>query len=407
EVTLNANTKNQKIIWKSEIQIHLKALQHSIQFSNDQKEARLDILGSLKGQSQYLENIFLPVYEKSLVDILKLGGTTNSGGRQYLHASTSLVYTKNPNGYAFLFPLQELADRFIIPGLKLNDLNSVLLTPLSTSPFVLNLPALPKVIFPKVDVLTKYSEPEGSSVPFFEITVPEGQLIVSQFTLPKRFPVGSTILDLNEITNKIADFDLPTITLPEQTIEIPSFKFSVPAGIFIPFFGALAARLGIVSPLYNATWSAGLKNKEDHVETFLDSTCSSTLQFLEYDLNVVGTHKIDDGMLISKTKGILAHHDFSAEYNEDGKYKDIWNWHGEAHLDITSPAFTEFHLHYQEDEGSLSSSAASPAIGTLGLDLSTDDNNINCNVYFQPQSSSDKKLSIFKTEWRYQKSNDQ
>ena len=62
-------------------------------------------------------------------------------------------------------------------------------------------------------------------------------------------------------------------------------KFSVPAGILIPSFGTLTTRFEVDSPLYNTTWSAGLKNKGDHVETFLDSTCSSTIQFLEYDLN--------------------------------------------------------------------------------------------------------------------------
>nr|XP_020043134.1 apolipoprotein B-100 [Castor canadensis] len=415
EVTLNANTKNQKISWKSEARFHFGDLQNSVQFSNDQEEVHLDIAGSLEGYPWYFKNIILPVYDKSLQDLLKLGVTTSTSKRQYLHASTSLVYTKNPNGYPFSIPVQELADRFIIPGLKLNDLQVPsykldfsgiqIYKKLSTSPFSLNLPILPKVKFPVVDMLTKYSKPEDSSVPFFEITVPEAQLTVNQFTLPKSLSVGSAVLDLNEVANKIADFELPTVTLPEQKIEIPSFKLSVPAGIFVPFFGALTAHFGVNSPLYNASWSAGLKNKADHVEILLNSTCSSTLQFLEYDLNVVGTHKIKDGMFICKTKGTFAHRDFSAEYKEDGAYKGFWVWQGKAHLDITSPAFTDLHLSYQEDERSLSSSAASPAIGTVGLDLGEGgDHSILWNVYFHPQSSPEKKLNIFKTEWKYQKS---
>ncbi|XP_029409841.1 apolipoprotein B-100 isoform X2 [Nannospalax galili] len=405
EVTLKANTNNQKVSWNSEVRVHSRVLQHSVQFSNDQEDVRLDIAGSLEGQSWYLEYIILPVYDKSLQELLKMDGK-----KQYLHASTSLVYTKNPNGYSFPLPVQELADKFIIPGLKLSDPNSVLVTPafqvpftdlqipsyqldfsgikiykeLSTSPFSLNLPTLPKVKFPKVDVLTKYSEAEDSSLPFFEITVPKAQLTMSQFTLAKSFPVGSTVLDLNEIANKIADFDLPTIFLPEQTIEIPSFKFSIPAGIFVPVFGALTAQFGVASPLYNVTWNAGLKNKEDHVETFLDSTCNSTFQFLEYDLNVVGTHKIKDDMFIYTTKGALKHRDFNVEYNEDGKFKGLWVWEGEAHLDITSSALTDLYLYYQENERSLSYSATSPTI-SMGLVSSTDNRSVNLNVYFQPQ----------------------
>ncbi|XP_052040727.1 apolipoprotein B-100 [Apodemus sylvaticus] len=400
EVILKANTKNQKVSWKSGVQVESRVLQHNAQFSNDQEEVHLDIAGSLEGHLWNLENIFLPVYGKSLQELLQIDGK-----RQYLQASTSLLYTKNPNGYLLSLPVQELADRFIIPGLKLNDFSGIeIYKKLSTSPFALNLTMLPKVKFPGVDLLTRYSKSEGSSVPMFEATTPEIQLTVSQFTLPKSFPVGSTVFDLNKLANVIADVDLPSVTLPEQTIEIPPLEFSIPAGIFIPFFGELTARVGMASPLYNVTWSTGWKNKADHVETFLDSTSTSPLQFLEYALRVVETHKIGDDMFTYKIKGTLQHCDFNVAYNEDGLFKGLWDWQGEAHLDITSPALTDFHLHYKEEKTSLSASAASSAIGTVGLDSSTDDQSVKLNVYFHPQSPPDKKLSIFKTEWRYKES---
>ncbi|XP_012508517.1 PREDICTED: apolipoprotein B-100 [Propithecus coquereli] len=426
EVALHANTKNQKVSWKSEVQVHSGSVQNHIELSNDPKEAHLDIAGALEGHLSFLKYVMLPVYEKSLWDLLKLDITTSIDRRQYLHASTALVYTKNPNGYPFSVPVKVLDNEFIIPGLKLNDLNSVLIIPafqvpftdlqvpsykldlseikiykqLRTSSFALNLPTLPKVEFPEVAVLTKYSQPEDSSVPFFEITVPKSQLTVSQFTFPISISVGNAVWDLNEMASKIADFELPTIIMPEQTVEIPAIEFSIPAGIFIPSFGALTARLGVASPLYNATWSAGLKNKGDHVETFLDSTCSSTIQFLEYDINVVGTHKIENGMLVCKTKGAFAHRDFSAEYEENSKYKGLQEWKREVHLDITSPAFTD--LHFREK------AAASPAIGTVGIDLEKDDEFLKWNLYYRsPQSSPDKKFTIFKTELRYQESNEE
>nr|XP_011736487.1 apolipoprotein B-100 [Macaca nemestrina] len=429
EVALNANTKNQKIRWKNEVRVHSGSFQNHVELSNDQEKAHLDIAGSLEGHLRFLKNIILPVYGKSLWDFLKLDVTTSIGRSQHLRVSTAFVYTKNPNGYSFSIPVKVLADEFIIPGLKLNDLNSVLVMPtfhvpftdlqvpsykldfreikiykkLRTSSFALNLPALPEVKFPEVDVLTKYSQPEDSLIPFFEITVPESQLNVSQFTLPKSVSVGSAVLDLNVVANKIADFELPTIIMPEQTIEIPSIKFSVPAGIFIPSFQALTARFEVDSPLYNATWRASLKNKADHVETVLDSTCSSTMQFLEYKLNVVGTHRIEDDMLASKTKGTFAHHDFSAEYEEDGKYKGLREWERKVHLDIKSPAFTDLHLRYQKDKKGISTSAASPAIGTMGMDVDFS----KWNIYYSPQSSPDKKLTIFKTELRFQESDEE
>ncbi|MBW00753.1 Apolipoprotein, partial [Eschrichtius robustus] len=426
EVSLNANTENQKISWKSQVQVHSGSLQNNIQLSNDQEEARLDMAGSLEGYLWFLKDVVLPVYDKSLWDLLKLDVTTNNDRKQYLRASTALVYNKNPNGYPVSIPVRELADKFIIPGLKLHNLNSVNVTPtfhipftdlqvpsyildfseikiykkLSTLPFALNIPTLPKVKFPKVDVLAQYSKPEVSSVPFFEITVPASQLTVSHFTLPKSISVGSAVLDLSVASN-IADFELSTITMPEQTIEIPSMKFSVPAGIFIPSFGTLTARFEVASPLYNATWSAGLKNKEDHVETFLDSTCSSTIQFLEYDLNVVGTHKIEGGMLVCKTNGSFAHRDFSAEYEEDGRYQGLGYWNGKVDLNITSPTLTDVRLRYQESENHLSSSVASPAIGTVVIDVKNiNDALLRWNLYYRPQSSPDKTLNIVKIEMR-------
>ncbi|XP_035883588.1 apolipoprotein B-100 isoform X2 [Phyllostomus discolor] len=423
EMALNINTENQKVSWRSEIKALSGSLQNDVQLSNDQKEARLDIAGSLEGHLRCLNNIALPVYAKTLWELLKLDVTTSTDQKQSLHASAALAYTKNPRGYVFSIPVQELADKFVIPGLKGNTLNSVFVTPafqvpftdlqvpsylvdfseiqiykkLSTSPFALKVPALPTVKFPEADVLTKYSSPGDSSVPFFEIAVPESELTIPQLTYPESISIGAAVLDLNEVAGKIADFRLPNITLPDQTIKIPSMKFSVPAGIYIPSFGALTARFGVTSPLYNTTWSAGLKNKEDHVETFLDSTGSSTIQFLEYNLNVVGTHEIEGGTLVSKTNGTFAHRDVSAAYKEDGKYQGFLDWKGEARLDVTSPTFTDAHLRYHSD-GDVHYSAAFPAIGTVAMDSEHDNSTLKYNLYYRPQTSPDKKLSIFKIE---------
>ncbi|KAI4587481.1 hypothetical protein MJG53_005268 [Ovis ammon polii x Ovis aries] len=427
EVSLNVNTENQKISWKSQVQVHSGSLQNNIQLSNDQEVARFDMAVSLEGHLRFLKDTVLPVYDKSLWDLLKLDVTTSLNRKQYLRAATAVIYTKNPNGYLVSIPMQELDDKFIIPGLKRNNQNSVYVTPtfqvpftdlqvpsytldlseieiykkLCTLPLTLNVSTLPKVKFPRVDVLIQYSKPEASSVPFFEITVPASQLTVSHFTLPKSISVGSTVLDLNAVASNIADFELPTITVPEQTLEIPSMKFSVPAGILIPSFGTLTARFEVASPLYNTTWSAGLKNKGDHVETFLDSTCSSTIQFLEYDLNVVGTHKIEGGMLVYKTNASFAHRDFSAEYEEDGKYQGLGYWNGKVDLNITSPTLTDVCLHYQENENHFFSSVASPAIGTVVIDVKNiSDTLLGWNLYYRPQASPDKILNIFKIELR-------
>lgn len=133
----------------------------------------------------------------------------------------------------------------------------------------------------------------------------------------------------------------------------------------------------------------------------------------------MGTHRIENDKFIYKIKGTLQHCDFNVKYNEDGIFEGLWyesftdiwcpfktcygigisgplplwplcfsafrDLEGEAHLDITSPALTDFHLHYKEDKTSVSASAASPAIGTVGLDASTDGQSVKLNVYFHPQ----------------------
>ncbi|RLW12231.1 hypothetical protein DV515_00000663 [Chloebia gouldiae] len=312
-VVVKISPANQKAGWKGEGQIHSLSLSHDMQLSNENSEAKFFISGSLEGYMDFLKVIKCPISEKSLWDILKLDVTTSADRKQYLNGSASLVYTKSEHGYSFPIPVNKLTDGFTvtIPGLHLKAPSPVLSTPefslpfttlqvpaytidlrnikipqtLSSMPFDVHLPTLPKLRFPKVDVGANYITLEEYKMPFFEVTIPEYQITMSQFTLPKNVSFGSFSVDLDEVTSKIADFEIPTITIPEQKIEIPPLKISLPAGIYIPSFGALTGSFKVVSPLYNVTWRTDLTNKKDSFEHSIDSTCSSTLQFLEYDLN--------------------------------------------------------------------------------------------------------------------------
>uniref|UniRef100_A0A8C4XND5 Apolipoprotein B n=1 Tax=Falco tinnunculus TaxID=100819 RepID=A0A8C4XND5_FALTI len=312
-VIVKISTASQKVGWKGEGQIQSLSLSHDMQLSNEKSKAKFDISGSLEGYMDFLKNMKCPIAEKSLWDILKLDITTSADRKQYLNGSASLVYTKSDDGYFFPIPMNKLTDGFTfrIPELHLKTPSPILSTPefrvpfttlqvpaytidlhnikipqtLNTMPFDVNLPTLPKLRFPKVNVGANYITLEEYKIPYFEVTIPEYQITVSQFTLPKTISLGSFHVDLDEVANKIADFDLPTITIPEQKIEIPSLKISLPAGIYIPSFGALTGSFKVASPLYNVTWRTDLTNKKDSFEQSIDSTCSSTLQFLEYDLN--------------------------------------------------------------------------------------------------------------------------
>uniref|UniRef100_A0A8C5T7J0 Apolipoprotein B n=1 Tax=Malurus cyaneus samueli TaxID=2593467 RepID=A0A8C5T7J0_9PASS len=417
---------NQKAGWKGEGQIHSLSLSHDMQLSNEKSEAKIFISGSLEGYMGFLKIIKCPISEKSLWDILKLDVTTSADRKQYLNGSVSLVYTKSEDGYVFPIPVNKLTDGFTvtIPELHLKAPSPVLSTPefslpfttlqvpaytidlrnikvpqtLSTMPFDVHLPTLPKLRFPKVDVGADYITLEQYKMPFFELTIPEYQITVSQFTLPKSVSIGSFSVDLDEVANKIADFELPTITIPEQRIEIPPLKISLPAGIYIPSFGALTGSFKIASPVYNATWKTDLINKKDSFEHSIDSTCSSTLQFLEYDLSVVSNFEYKENVFVMKTTGSFSHRDLSANYKEVLTLSGIRDMEDIMSLDIISPTFTDVHVRYQENAKKSSGSISSPSAGTLAYVVEQDGEVLIARVYYQPQSAPQKDIDIVKGE---------
>uniref|UniRef100_A0A8C4UFU3 Apolipoprotein B n=1 Tax=Falco tinnunculus TaxID=100819 RepID=A0A8C4UFU3_FALTI len=430
-VIVKISTASQKVGWKGEGQIQSLSLSHDMQLSNEKSKAKFDISGSLEGYMDFLKNMKCPIAEKSLWDILKLDITTSADRKQYLNGSASLVYTKSDDGYFFPIPMNKLTDGFTfrIPELHLKTPSPILSTPefrvpfttlqvpaytidlhnikipqtLNTMPFDVNLPTLPKLRFPKVNVGANYITLEEYKIPYFEVTIPEYQITVSQFTLPKTISLGSFHVDLDEVANKIADFDLPTITIPEQKIEIPSLKISLPAGIYIPSFGALTGSFKVASPLYNVTWRTDLTNKKDSFEQSIDSTCSSTLQFLEYDLNVVSNYKYEEGMFVMKTTGSFSHRDMSANFKEDLTISGISDMANTASLDIISPAFTDIHLRYEETDSGSSGSVSSPSAGTLGYLIELDTDVPMAKVYYRTRSAPQKDIDILKIETSFKK----
>uniref|UniRef100_A0A8C2TKI1 Apolipoprotein B n=1 Tax=Coturnix japonica TaxID=93934 RepID=A0A8C2TKI1_COTJA len=393
-ILMKISPTDQKVGWKGEGQIQSLSLRHDMQLSNEKSNAKFDISGSVGGYMDFLKRINCPISKKSLWDILKLDVTTVADRKHYLNASASFMYTKSDDGYFFPMPVIRLSDGFTfsIPELHLKAPSPVFSTPefrvpfstlqvpaytidlrnikipktLNIMPFDVNLPTLPKLRFPRVDVGANYITLEEYKIPYFEMTVPEYQITVSQFTLPKSISLGSFHVDLDEVANKIADFDLPTITIPEQKIEIPPLKLSLPAGIYIPSFGALSGSLKVASPLYNVTWRTDLTNKKESFEVSIDSTCSSTLQFLEYDLN---GKTLKFSIAVENT----------------------------ASLDVISPTFADLHVRYQMTDSMISSSISSPSAGILALNLFCLQNPLHLFVLCF-QSAPQKDIDILKSE---------
>nr|XP_056712871.1 apolipoprotein B-100 [Euleptes europaea] len=425
-ISVTVNTEHQKIDWKGEGQIFPLTLGHDLQLTNTKTDIQFDLSGSLGGHIDFLKRIVLPVYDMSLWDVLKLDLTTRAGERQYLNASTALIYTKNEDGYFFPINVNRLADgfTFTIPEIELKVQNPVITIPgfnvpfttlqvppytidlreikvpekLSTMPFDIGFLSLPKMRFPQLDVLTSYVDSEGHKHPYFELTVPEYLLTISEYTLPKTVSFGNKIVDLNAVANKIADFDLPTITIPERRIEIPAFKLALPAGIYFPKFGALSSSVKVASPVYSFTGKLGFKNNEDSFERSIDLTANSPLQFLEYDLDALTTYTYKNGLFAEATQGTLSHLDLSAEY------KSILNMQGfsipyyTASLDIMSPTFTDAQVRYEGHHSGIYSSVSSSSAGTLGFVVDRDADIISGKLFYRTQSNPQNDIDIVKSE---------
>ncbi|XP_074847429.1 apolipoprotein B-100 [Carettochelys insculpta] len=430
-VLMNIDTENQRLGWTGEGQIQSSSLSHAMQLSNEKSKVQFDISGALGGHVNFLKDIVLPVYEKSLWDILKLDLTTSADMKQYLKTSASVVYTKNEDGYFFLIDVNRMADGFTItiPEVHLKAPNPVLTMPefqvpfttlqvpaytidlrsikiphkLSFMPFDINLPSLPRMRFPKVDVGTQYITLEEYKIPYFEVTVPQYQITLSQFTIPKSISLGNMYVDLSAVANKIADFDLPTITIPEQKIEFPPLKMSLPAGIYVPAFGALTGSFSVASPLYNVTWKTDVKNNNDSLKHSIDSTSSSTLQFLEYDLEAASSYKKEGGMFVSKSTFGFSHRDMSVDYKSDMTMQGFSLLAHTASLNIISPAFTDVQLRYWGDNHRISSSISSPSAGTLSCLIERGTDSLQGKIYYQTQSASENVIDILKSELSFKK----
>uniref|UniRef100_G3VJ24 Apolipoprotein B n=1 Tax=Sarcophilus harrisii TaxID=9305 RepID=G3VJ24_SARHA len=396
--TLAASLKNQRVTWKGEGHVQTVSLGHNVQLTNDPAEIRLNAAGSLEGHLAFLKDALLPVYESSLWDILKLDVTTRPDKKQYLHLSSALVYTKSPTGRWLSIPVQETAEEFLIPRLGLGPSSSErssLRVPKKTSvaPFAFSLPSLPQVKFPRVEVSTEYSGPEGAALPFFGVTVPEFHVTLSPFTLPKKFSLAGAVLDLNEVANKIADFDLPNVAMAEQSVRVPALTFWLPAGIFVPHFGALAGDFRAASPVYNTSWSINVQRKEG-VELSLEATCSSTVQALEYDLTYEAKYSKAEDVFVQKDKGTFSHRDLSVEYEKTSKVQNLELLEDVKTLKITSPTFTDVLMNYREARNSLSLTVSSPPIGTLSLERQQSPDALRSKMYYHPKGSPERKLDL-------------
>ncbi|XP_074548675.1 apolipoprotein B-100 [Halichoeres trimaculatus] len=425
-INLDIISEKQAFTWSGKEQ--LDSFTHAFEFilSNDESEIRMDLTESVEGPVPFLKSVKLPVYQKTLWDVLKFDQVTVGQDRlQSLDISYSIVYTKTMDGLEFKIPYQisedgvtlsipefhnavpswikemtsssvnpDVLDHVTSPSAVSIPPFNVPFTDLSVGPFTLDpkslsipkvittpafeimLPGLPVMSVPSYDIATEYLQ---GKVPFLSFKIPQYDVTVPSFTLPKSFNVGESTISLDEITTQISNFELPTIVIPEQKIEIPEITLHLPSGVFIPAFGALSTTFKLNSQIYNVSTTAKLEKKDSHLLTSLKSICTSTMIFLEYDLDAGARLGFEDGLFSLHGKCNLLHSDVNVDLQhvltQNLRTKrqtlpaDSMESRHTLNVDVTSRTFADVNFRFASRKDGITASMSSPSAGFLGLHL--------------------------------------
>uniref|UniRef100_A0A3B4VLD7 Apolipoprotein B n=1 Tax=Seriola dumerili TaxID=41447 RepID=A0A3B4VLD7_SERDU len=318
-INLAITSEKQSITWSGKEQ--LASLIHACDLfmSNDESQVCMDLTGSVEGHLAFLKAVRLPVYQKTLWDVFKFDQVTNMDNLQFLNISYSIAYTKAMDGQEntdMRFENVDVPDHLTLPPLISIPAFNLPFTNLHVEPFTIDpknlhipkvitttaydimLPGLPIMSVPSYDINTEYLQGKMS---FLSFKMPQYEITVSSFTPPKTFTIREHTISLNESTSQILNFELPTSLLSEQTFGIPEMALHLPFSVFIPVFGALSATLNVSSPIYNVSTTANLEKKDSSLVTSLNSICTSTMIFLEYDLSGKTDSLINSQKLILQT----------------------------------------------------------------------------------------------------------
>ncbi|XP_036398917.1 apolipoprotein B-100 isoform X2 [Megalops cyprinoides] len=427
-IDLAITTEKQTFSWSGKEQIMSAIHAADLLLSNDEDEARIEISESVEGYLAFLKTIKLPVYQKTIWDVLKFDLATSDDKPQFLNASTIVVYTKNKEGFNFALPtkvfengitfsipeitlavpawvkdiplsIREIDMRFEnvnfpdvvslppvipipafevpfttleVPSYTLDLKNIEIPNVISIPGFEIKLPGLPKMKIPDISVDTEYLKDKMS---FLLMKIPQHEIAISSFTIPKSFTGGEHTIHLDVIASQISNFEMPAITIPEQKIEVPEISIYLPSGVFIPYFGALSTTVKFSSPIYNTTWTAKVENKDSTLVSSLKSSCSSTILLLEYDLDATATTRIEDGALSLLGKCTLSHSDLNVDWQHiftqnlrtrRQASSDASSRHTLS-VDLTSPTFIDMNFRYTSRKDGLSATVSSPSSGFLGF----------------------------------------
>ncbi|KAK2825862.1 hypothetical protein Q5P01_020076 [Channa striata] len=427
--------------------------------SNDESEVNMNLTESVEGHLAFLKSVKLPVYQKTLWDVLKFDQFTNMENLQFLNITFSILYTKSMDGQEYAIPskLFENGITFSIPEISIavpswveeipHSLRNIdmrfenstvpdnLTLPhfisvpafdvpftnfhvepftidpknlsipkvISTKAFKVMLPGLPIMSVPSYTINTEYMQ---GKVSFLLLQVPQYEITISSFTLPNALVIGEHTISLSKITSQILNFEVPAIIIPEQKIEIPGIALHLPSSLFIPAFGALSATLTLSSTIYNVSTIASLEKKDSSLVTSLNSSCSSTMTFLEYDLSASATLGFDNGVINLNGNSKLIHNDVTValqhvfaqnvRMKRHSPVSELMDTHHTLNVDITSQTFADVSFRFAYRKDGLTASVSSPSSGFLGLHfLRRSPSQVYGKVFTRNLSAPHKDIDVF------------
>uniref|UniRef100_A0A8C2XEB4 Apolipoprotein B n=1 Tax=Cyclopterus lumpus TaxID=8103 RepID=A0A8C2XEB4_CYCLU len=380
-INLAISSEKQSFTWS--VKEQLASLIHAwdLLVFNDESEVRMDMTGSVEGHLAFLNEVRIPVYQKTFWDVLEYDQVTNMDELQFLNISSSIVYTKTMDGqeYTIPFKLFENGITFSIPEISIAVPSWVKEIPHSIRNIDMR--------FENLDVPDHLTLPPAILVPAFD--VPFTNLHVEPLTIdPKNLKIPKVIT----ITT---NFELPTIVIAEQTIEIPDIALHLPLSVFIPAFGAISATLKVSSPIYNVSTTANLEKRDSSLVTSLNSICSSVMIFLEYDLNASATLGFYNGAINLNGKCNLIHSDV----NVDWQHLLAQNLRDSRHtlnVDITSRTFVDASFRFASRKDGITASMSCPSSGFLGLQFQRKSpSQLYGKLFSRYQSTPEKDTDVF------------
>ncbi|CAM9622684.1 unnamed protein product [Lampetra fluviatilis] len=495
-LSLAVSAEKQQVAWTGEAQLGSVAYAHEAALSNERARARCSFDASLQGHAAFLKGVMLPVYGRSLWDVLKMDVTTKTRDVQVLRAASSVEYTKNLNGYvlalpvmsegngykvsipeirlrvpefvkqipaaiqavlrdvfdsvvagppmfinipAFRVPFIEMSlgpytididnlaalfdfpEEFTVPTFRVPlfdvyvpaytvrlwditlptvfvtqsfrvpftsivvppyrvDLRNIQVPKMLRVPsFAFELPALPRIPMPQLDVTLEYVAMEDYKVPYFQLIVPAFRVEIQSFTLPKELKIPAFsflgldspnyVLRLDDVFSYVANFELPTLTLPAVSMEVPALRLALPTAVTLPAFGSLVGSAKVQSPVYNVTCSySSFAGEDPDALLIIDATASSTLRFLEFDVDVISKISPKEDGSEMRTQASLSHPELTVELLEvltfsDSETSEMY----EATIDVLSPSLTDASMRLSYGNARARMSMSSPSLGFLGF----------------------------------------